>query len=130
MMAEVDARDVLEKYTAILKAGQSVVRDAADLPYPKEVIKVVLKSCLTRVDDDKTKEELKKAYMDLGSFQPLTKAEREAVEAMSKVTDARSTDDQVMEQVRVVALHGDLHHVVAERSFKETEALFLEVRAL
>jgi len=128
-MSEVDARDVLEKYMATLKAGQSIVRDAAELPYPKEVIKIVLRGCLARVDDDKTKKALKKAYIDLGSFQPLTKAEREAVEAMSKVTDARSTDDQVMEQVGVVALHGDLHQVVAERSFKEMEALLLEVRA-
>ena len=67
--------------------------------------------------------------MVLGSFQALSETERSAVAVMSSVTDARSTDDDLLEQARLIATHGDLHQAVAERSLKEVEALFLEVRS-
>ena len=128
-MTQIDARDVFDKYIALLKGAKgAVIRDEAELPYPKEVIKIVLKGCFARFDDPAARETLKKAYMDLGSFQPLTKVEREAVEAMSKVTDAQSTDGDLMEQARIIATHGELQQVVAKRSLAEVEALYLEVR--
>ena len=41
-MTEVNARDVLEKYVALLnRRTKSLIRDETELPYPKDVIRDV-----------------------------------------------------------------------------------------
>jgi hypothetical protein len=53
-MTTYEADDVLRQYAATLhKEGQGVIRDAADLPYPKEVIRAVLKHAIEVSKDDK-----------------------------------------------------------------------------
>ena len=130
-MSEVDARAILEKYAAVLNApSMSVIRDAKDLPYSKDAIKTVLKHFLSKTVDPQGREVLKKAYMDLANFQPLTEDERKSVVAMSEVSDARSTDKDLLKQAQIVVSHGELHQAVVNRSNAEHEALFLEIRAL
>jgi hypothetical protein len=131
-MVEVDARDVLEKYVATLRApGASVVRNSNELAYSKDIIKSVLKGALQLADDPATRERLKIAFLDLADFQPLSDEECKAVAAMSGLGGTAELDCEALtEQVRVVAIYGDRYQAVVDRSNAEREALFFEVEEL
>ena len=84
---EYDAGDVIEKYGAILakprKGSLSLITDVSELPYPKHVIKAVLRGALQRFTDEV--ENLKIAYISLANFQELTEEERSALAAMNQL---------------------------------------------
>jgi hypothetical protein len=62
-----EADDVLRQYAATLQSGgHGVIRDASELPYPKEVIRIVLQHAIKVSKEDKqTLEMLKSAYVAL-----------------------------------------------------------------
>ena len=83
---ELDPREVLEKYVAILhEPGNSLVRDASELAHPKEAIRVVLQHCIRTAADREAREFLKNAYASLSNFQAMTDAEKEALAVLSGV---------------------------------------------
>ena len=83
---EYDARDVISKYMATLnKPSNCLIRDASELPYPKDLIRSVLQHCIKTVGGGETRNLLRNAYVSLGNFQEMTDEEREAVAILSKV---------------------------------------------
>ena len=82
------------------------------------------------MDDEATREHLKKALHESRDVQPLTEGERAAVAAMSEVSDSRATDGDLLKLACIMASSGELYQAVANRSLAEHEALFLEVGSL
>ena len=87
-----EADDVLRQYVAILQSGgHGVIRDASELPCPKEAIRFVLQHVFKVGKEDKQLLEwLKNAYVALADFQYLTEKERKALavmETLSSPTD-------------------------------------------
>jgi hypothetical protein len=131
-MTEVDARDVLEKYIAVLNTqSKSLIRDETELPYPKDVIRLVIKGCLARTDDSQTRERLKIAYQATADFQRLTDEERQAIAIMKEVDKpARWGSELFIQQVSDVIKYGPTQEAVAKRLVAEAEALFLDIKSL
>jgi hypothetical protein len=85
-MTSYDARDVLEKYVVALDAtGASVIRDAAALSHPKDVVKSVLQHCIRTIEAPDQQEFLRSAYLSLAGFQALTPDERQNATELNKV---------------------------------------------
>ncbi len=128
-MTEIDGKDVVEKYFALLSnPSKTIIRDERELPYPKDVIKVVLKHMLSLVSDAETKDRLKVAYQGLADFQPLTYEERKAVSVMAAVDGkAEPGSEEADKQLRDVAEYGSVAQAVAERMLAEAKLLFEEV---
>src|SRR5215831_18463477 len=83
---EYDARDVLQKFVAALSvSGDAVIRDAADLAHPKEIIKSVLQHCIKTIEGADERTFLRSAYLSLGSYQELTDDERKALRRSAKL---------------------------------------------
>jgi hypothetical protein len=101
-MTDYDPRDVLDKYLAELMVQRKlIVRDIAELPYSKDVIKTVLRGCLKGTRDEKTRRSLKSAYIFLASFQELSEPERNAVEAVGDLSAMSSNVSE--ERARSIA---------------------------
>jgi hypothetical protein len=116
--------DVLTQYVATLgKAGHRVIRDVSKLPYPKDLIKSVLRQHLKNVSkmDKKAINAMEAAYVSLSSFQPLTIEEREAVPIMEGPGDTLT-----VERVR----HGDVYHALLSKCHAEGAALLDELHSL
>lgn len=86
-MPEYDARDVLEKSVAMLGVGLiGEIREVSELPYPKDVIKAVLRHSIELLTSrGREKELLKIACQNIADYQPLTAEERRAVTIMKDV---------------------------------------------
>jgi len=83
---EFDPREVLERYVAVLRdEGGAVVRDVAELAYPKEAIRIVLQHCIRTAADRESREFLRNAYVSLSNFQPISELEKEALTVLSGV---------------------------------------------
>jgi hypothetical protein len=126
-MTEYEPADVLENYVRQLCASQNaVIRDASDLPYPKDVIKSVLRGCIRGKNDPETKRCLMSAYIFLASFQDLTKEEREAV---ALIGDIGAPGSEISpERVRVITTFGAPYAEVLLRFKTEVEQLDRELR--
>ncbi|MFM9850955.1 MAG: hypothetical protein ACKVP3_28000 [Hyphomicrobiaceae bacterium] len=96
-MIEVDARDVLEKYAALVKRHpKGAIGDASDLPYPKHLIKIVLRGMIDRAGTEQHMQEVfKEAYIGLAAFQEnLTAEERHASVIMAQIAAAQASGDR------------------------------------
>jgi uncharacterized coiled-coil protein SlyX len=81
-----DPREVLERYVAALnQRGDTVIRDAAELGHPKDIIRFVLQHCMKTIADADQQEFLREAYLSLGSFQELSEEERKAVSLLAEI---------------------------------------------
>jgi hypothetical protein len=81
---EFDAREVLERYVALLREpATSVVRDASELAHPKEAIRIVLQHCIRTAADPAQRDFLRNAYTSLSNFQAISEAEKEALAVLS-----------------------------------------------
>jgi hypothetical protein len=81
-----DPRDVLDSYVATLsQTGKSIIRDASELGYPKDIIKFVLRHCMKAITEPDKQSFLKSAYLSLGNFQELSEEERRAVDLLSEI---------------------------------------------
>jgi hypothetical protein len=75
-------RDVLQKFVAALSvSADAVIRDAADLAHPKEVIKSVLQHGIKTIEGTDERTFLRTAYLSLEGYQELTDDERKALSA-------------------------------------------------
>ncbi|HEX5958564.1 MAG TPA: hypothetical protein VFY92_07900 [Hyphomicrobiaceae bacterium] len=78
--SELDPREVLEKYVAVLREpASSVVRNESELAHPKEAIRIVLQHCIRTATNDEAREFLHNAYASLSNFQQISDAEQEAL---------------------------------------------------
>jgi hypothetical protein len=81
---QLDPREVLEKYVAILQAqGGTVVRNVSELAHPKEAIRIVLQHCIRTAASDEARAFLHNAYASLSNFQEISDAEREALDVLN-----------------------------------------------
>ena len=94
-MTTYEADSVLRQYAAVLQSGgHGVIRDASELPYPKEVIKSFLQNGLKVGKENKQLLEwLKNAYVSLADFQYLTEQERKALTAMETLSSPTDLAD-------------------------------------
>ena len=77
---EIDLALVLSAYSATLKQpGKALIRDIKELPYPKEVIKMVLKHCIQLTEPGIERDFFRGAYVCLADFQNLTDDEKAAL---------------------------------------------------
>jgi hypothetical protein len=114
---------VLSQYVATLeKTGSKIIRDIAELPYPKDIIKSALRHYLKTVDraDQKAVDALEVAYVSLSHFQPLTPEEQDAVALTESVH--HSPEEKIE--------GGDLYSAVRSRWHAEGAALLDELRSL
>jgi hypothetical protein len=85
-VVEYDARDVLDSYLGALnKLDQSSVCDAAELGYPKDLIKFVLRHCIKTMEGEDKRIFLRNAYLSLANFHELTDEERVAATLIREI---------------------------------------------
>ena len=85
-MAEYDARDVLNSYLGALdKFGSGSICDVAQLDYPKDVIKYVLRHCIKTIAEDEKQSFLRSAYLSLANFHELSDEERVAAKQLREI---------------------------------------------
>jgi hypothetical protein len=115
--------EVLSQYAAALEnTGSKVVRDLAELPFPKDMIKSALRHYLKKVNaaDQTGLDALKVAYLWLSNFQALTEEERNAVSRMEGVYHA--PDDKLD--------GGETYNHVLYRWHADAAALLDELRSV
>jgi hypothetical protein len=77
---EIDLAHVLSTYSAVLKQpSKTLVRDIRELPFPKEVIKMVLKHCIKLTESGTERDFFRAAYVCLADFQNLSDDEKAAL---------------------------------------------------
>jgi hypothetical protein len=129
---ELDPREVLEKYVAVLNApGRAVVRSEAELAHPKEAIRIVLQHCIRTAVNDEARQFLYNAYASLSNFQQFSDAEREALDVLSGMgTLADEGSKLFSKQAREIThVAGPLQSML-ERVTAEHAVLTQELQAL
>ena len=130
-MQEIDAADVLQRYSEVLVARRQILSDTSILPYPKAAIRQVLLEGLRRFRDPESQKVLGNALLSLADFQDMSAEERRAVEVMDSVGNASSLDNEdLMAVAQQIASVGDAHSAVTERSQAERDELYAELTAL
>lgn len=124
--AQVDAAALLEAYVAVLEASDREIRPESELPYDKDMIKQALLEGLEAADEEE-QEFLEAAWLALAWFQPLSKAEEDAIEAF----DAGGDDEDApsaLETEETMAESGAAYAAVLGRIERDTRALRTELR--
>ena len=81
-----DARDVLDRYVVTLnQSSASIIRDAGELAYPKDIVKFVLQHCIRTIAEPDKQDFLRDAYVSLGTFQVLNDEERKALALLGEI---------------------------------------------
>jgi len=129
---EYDARDVLQKFIATLSVpADAVIRDAAELAYPKEVIKSVLQHCIKTIEGADERTFLRSAYLSLGSYQELSDDERMALSALREVGPPGLPESELQgEQARRIRDFVVPLQAVMDRLKAETAILTQELKLL
>jgi hypothetical protein len=129
---EYDARDVLEKFIAILSVpADAPIRDVADLAHPKEVIKSVLQHCIKTIEGADERTFLRSAYLSLGSYQELSDDERKALLALDEVGPPGAPESELQEeQARRIREFAIPLQAVMDRLKAETAILTQELKLL
>jgi hypothetical protein len=129
---EYDARDVLQRFVAALSVpGDAVIRDAADLAHPKEIIKSVLQHCIKTIEGADERTFLRSAYLSLGSYQELTDDERKALSALREIGPPGPPESELQqEQARRIREFAIPLQAVMDRLKAETAILNQELKLL
>jgi septal ring factor EnvC (AmiA/AmiB activator) len=129
---EYDAREVLQKFIATLDvSADAVIRDAADLAHPKDVIKSVLQHCIKTIEGADERTFLRTAYLSLGSYQDLTDDERKALSALRQVGPPAPPESKLQEeQARQIREFAIPLQAVTDRLKSETAILTQELKLL
>lgn len=110
---------------------KSLIRDETELPYPKDVIRAVIKGALACTQDEDVRDRLKVAYLRTADFQRLTPEERQAISIISEVDNPAPRGSELFrQQIENVAKYGPLHSQVAKRMIAECEARYIEAKSL
>src|SRR5215470_6703229 len=111
---EFDAKDVLDRYIALIKrTGGEGPQDIAKLPAPKDVIKEVLLHVLRKAPPDLDATPIKRAFILLASFQDLhnlaSAATDEWSDRINETTDSSMDSDSLLKVAQeTVSLRGYL----------------------
>jgi hypothetical protein len=131
--SELDPREVLEKYVAVLRdPGAAVVRNIAELAHSKEEIRIVLQHCIRTEADTSAREYLRNAYVSLSNFQQIGDSDKEALAVLSGMgpiaDEGSKLFDKQARQITHVAtpLRSMLDRVTAERAVLTQELKALE----
>ena len=125
-MTEIDARDVFEAYVkAISVPSASHIRDAAELPFPKEIIQRVLEALLQGCGGDPaTQDQLAAAYVILADFQPLTESEKSALSTWQSLVN-KGAGSGTIDDMGIIAQElnsvSDIAVPIMERAKSEAE---------
>ena len=124
-----EADDVLRQYAVTLQLlVRGVIHDASELPYPKEVIKAVLRhSIKVGKDDKRLLEWLKNAYVALADFQPLTKDERDG---LALLDEGALSGLSAADQAERLSRYGDIVKPVLARYRAELDEIAKELGSL
>src|SRR5215510_2949805 len=99
-----DARDVLDGYLGALnKLDHSIVCDASELGYPKDLIKFVLRHCIKTIEEQEKRTFLRNAYLALASYQKLADEERAAATLISEIS---ASSGSLAEEEKEARIHG------------------------
>lgn len=94
-IAEYDAREVLTSYLGALdKLDCSSICDVAELGYPKELIKFVLRHCIKTIEEGDKQSFLRSAYLSLANFHELTDEERVAAKRLSEIEASTQSEEE------------------------------------
>lgn len=90
-MAGIDPNDVIQRYADVLEDAPNhpAIRDEAELPHPKEVVKRVILHLVKNAKPDADLSSLRVAIFSLADFQTLTAAEKHAI----KIFEGGAEDD-------------------------------------
>lgn len=124
---------IVNAYGAIMKQGQSLIRDTAELPYPKRTIKRALMRAMQLVSESEMRSHLRTGYLALSEFQPLTPEEKDALaqwdDAVAEAgTETRSAPEALF-AARAISDAGALVKRLQEKVAGEAQALRKELRA-
>ena len=127
-----DARDILEKYLATLsKPSTGMIRDAAELAHPRDMIRFVLQHCIKAIEAPDKRSFLQGAYLSLGTFQELSQDERKAVVMLGEIGPLASPGtDLGKEQARRIGNFADRLRPIMDRLKAEVAVLAEELNAL
>ena len=129
-VAEYDARDVLDSYLGALnKLDQSSVCDAAELGYPKDLIKFVLRHCIKTIEGEDKRNFLRNAYLSLANFHELTDEERAAATLISEIGASSGGQSEEEKEARIRDLAASLRAAI-ERHKAELAILGQELKIL
>ena len=129
-VAQYDARDVLDNYLrALNKLDQSSVCDAAELSYPKDLIKFVLRHCIKTIEEDDKRTFLRNAYLSLANFHELTDEERAAATLLSEIgasSGGRLEEEEARIRDATTSLRAAIERYKAELAILEQELKVLQ----
>jgi hypothetical protein len=127
-----DARDVLAKYLAALdKPGMGIIRDAAELAHPRDIIKFVLQHSIKTIEASDKRNFLHDAYLSLGTFQVLAEDERKAVVMLGEIGPLASPGTSVhKEQAKRIGDFADTLRQIMDRLKAEVAVLAEELKVL
>ena len=129
-VAEYDARDVLDSYLGALnRLDQSSVCDAAELGYPKDLIKFVLRHCIKTIEEEDKRTFLRNAYLSLANFHELTDEERAAATLISEIRASSGGQSEEEKEARIRDAATSLRAAI-ERHKAELAILGQELRIL
>ena len=126
----VDARDVLAKYIALVNTRQRLICNESELPYPKQIIQIVLKDELKRAGDDVfARNRIRSLYLALAKFPLMTPDEQMAVAEIdgAPAGDWPFPDSKARGEI---ARKQALHALVMERVTWDAEELMQELEHL
>ena len=134
MATQIDAAHVLSSYSeALTQTNKTLVRDLAELPYPKDVIKAVIKHCIKIAGPGEEREFLRNAYVCLADFQDLSPKEKSLVNSWKTSTSANSDKTNAQQQManaaQALEAGGDVATALGERVTAEAAALTEELEA-
>jgi len=130
-IAEYDARDVLNSYLdALNKLNRSSVCDSAELGYPKDLIKFVLRHCIKTIEDEDKRIFLRNAYLLLANFHELTDEERAAATLISEIGASSGGQSEEEKEARIrdaaTSLRAAMERHKAELAILEQELKILQ----
>jgi hypothetical protein len=134
MATQIDAAHVLSSYSeALMQTNKTLVRDLEELPYPKELIKAVIRHCMKLAGSGEEQEFLRNAYVCLADFQDLSAEEKALVNSWKSGTSADSDKTNAQQQMSNAAQAleegGDVATGLGERVTAEAAALAEELKA-
>lgn len=129
-VAQHDARDVLDSYLrALNRLDQSSVCDAAELGYPKDLIKFVLRHCIKTIEEEDKRTFLRNAYLALANFHELTDEERAQATLISQIgasSGGRLEEEEARIRDATISLRTAIERYKAELAILQQELKVLQ----
>lgn len=120
--AQVETAAVLEAYVEVLEHSDATIRDEAELPYDRAMIKEAILAGL-EIAEPAERDPLERAFLSLAYFQPMTEEESEAVAAFGTEHDEEDEEDVA----RTLAQFGEAYGEVLKRIERATAELSAEL---